>query len=120
MERRTTNGISTLNPVDVEIILSLAQRGQQHQRHHKRTRRFSYEIKVRPGEENEIIVTAGGYDDMVDMRVTVGDKVYDFSGNGDFSEYLIKYAAAAEQNAVRIRIDRISPNAPLIRSIKVR
>lgn len=81
---------------------------------------FSYEVKLRPGVENEIIINAGGYDDTVDMRVTVGDKVYNFSGNGDFNEYVIRYVAAADETKVRVRIDRISPNAPLVRSIKIK
>lgn len=80
---------------------------------------FSYEIKVRPGEENEIVITAGGYDDKVDMRVTVGETVYDFSGDGSFNDYSISYRAKGDECAVRIRIDRISPDAPLVKSIKV-
>ena len=80
---------------------------------------FSYEIKVRPGEENEIVITAGGYDDRVDMRVTVGETVYDFNGDGSFNDYRISYRANGDECAVRIRIDRISPDAPIVKSIKV-
>ena len=80
---------------------------------------FSYEIKVRPGEENEIVITAGGYDDRVDMRVTVGETVYDFNGDGSFNDYRISYRAKGDECAVRIRIDRISPDAPIVKSIKV-
>ncbi len=80
---------------------------------------FSYEVRVRPSSKNEIVIVAGGYDDKVDMRVTVGDKVYDFHNTADFNEYKLSYDACANEESVRIRIDRISPNAPLVRFIKV-
>ncbi len=80
---------------------------------------FSYEIKVKPGEANRIVIVAGGYDEKVDMRVTLGDKVFDFHEGTDFHEYCINYEASADETAVRIRIDRISPDAPLVRYIKV-
>ena len=80
---------------------------------------FSYEIKVRPEATSEIVIIAGGYDDKIDMRVTLGNKVYDFHGTADFNEYKLTYQAAAAEDRVRIKIDRISPNAPIVRCIKV-
>ena len=80
---------------------------------------FSYEIKVKPGESNRIVITAGGYDEKVDMRVTLGDKVFDFHESGNFHDYTVDYTAKSDESSVRIRIDRISPDAPLVRYIKV-
>ncbi len=80
---------------------------------------FSYEIKIHPGEENTIIINAGGYDDIVDMKVTIGEDTQIAHGDGNFSDYVFTYNAAENENTARIRIDRISPDAPLVRFIKV-
>ncbi len=80
---------------------------------------FSYEIKLHPGEENTIIVNAGGYDDIVDMKITIGDDTQTVHSDARFADYTFTYNAAEDENTVRIRIDRISPDAPLVRAIKV-
>ncbi len=80
---------------------------------------FSYEIKVHPGEENSIIVNAGGYDDALDMRVTIGGDSQTVHSGGELSDYSFIYNAADDESTVRIRIDRISSAAPLVRHIKV-
>ncbi len=80
---------------------------------------FSYELKVRPGEENTIIITAGGYDDAMDMKVTVGCDSQTVHSDGALSDYKFTYNAAEDEKSVRVRIDRISPDAPLVRAVKV-
>lgn len=80
---------------------------------------FSYEVAVRAGQDNDIIICAAGYDDKIDMRVIIGDESVDLHGNGDYNEYKLTYKAKPDESTVRVRIDRISPDAPLVRYIKV-
>jgi len=82
---------------------------------------FSYELSVREGKENEITVTVGGMRDGIDMKVTLGDEALEYRLDGsEKRELKLLYSAKAGEKSVRIRFDRISPNTPMIYTIKVK
>ena len=82
---------------------------------------FSYEIKVRPGCENKILLTLGGYNEEIDVKITVGEKVYEIHEvTRDKKVMTIPYHSGLAEEKVRIRFDRISVNTPFIYLIKVK
>ncbi len=80
---------------------------------------FSYEIQVKPNEENEIIIVAKGSDGHLDMRVEFdGEKTTVRQETEGKTQVKIKYFAKAQ--TARIRIDRISAYTPFIYEIRVK
>ena len=82
---------------------------------------FSYNLKVRPLEENTIIVTAKGWDsDMVDLSVTVGEEKTVFSQRSEEKVALtVKYRETLGNDTVTVRIDRTTENMPIVYTIEV-
>lgn len=80
---------------------------------------FSYEINVKPNEENEITVVAKGSDGRLDMGVEIEGERTVVSENADGKkEIAIRYFA--KEKIARIRIDRTSAYTPFVYEIKVK
>lgn len=81
---------------------------------------FSYEVAVKPGTENTIIMEAEGFDGEIDAQVTIGDEVHEIHTKTDgIQEFKFTHTAAADETAVRIRVDKLSVNTPCVSVIKV-
>ena len=80
---------------------------------------FSYELKVKKEAENLLVFEFGSLTDTMSVKITIGDKVYEineaFQGvkTFEFKEFF-------ENDAVRIRIDRINGNTPCLYTVKVK
>lgn len=80
---------------------------------------FSYEIRVKANEENEIVIVAKGSDGYLEMSVDIeGEKTILRKRTTKKEEMTIKYFA--KTSYVRVRIDRISSYTPFIYEIKVK
>ncbi len=81
---------------------------------------FSYEVAVKPGEENTFIIEAEGFNGEMDALVTIGTKEYEIHEKTEGKkEIRFTYAAAADEKAARIRVDKLSGNTPCVYAIKV-
>ena len=80
---------------------------------------FSYEIKVKPNEENEITIIAKGSNGKLDMSVEIDGDITRVSRNVE-EKTQVKIGYFAKSGVARIRIDRISANTPFIYEIKVK
>ncbi len=82
---------------------------------------FSYEIALKPGAENEIIVEWAAYNEDIDAVVTIGDSEFEIHEQApEKKEVIFKYTAGAGEDKVRIRFDRLSGNTPCVYTIKVK
>ena len=83
---------------------------------------FSYEVAVKPNEENTIIISAKGWDsDKVELSVTVGGEKNVFRTVSDKkTDFVIKYNEASGSDKVTVRIDRITENMPVVYTIVVK
>lgn len=80
---------------------------------------FSYLLKTKPNEENEITVVAKGSDGNLEMSVDIEGEKTVYCKRTDIKEEIkIKYFA--KNTTARIRIDRISSYTPFIYEIKVK
>jgi hypothetical protein len=80
---------------------------------------FSYLLKTKPNEENEITVVAKGGDGNLEMSVDIEGGKTVYRKRTDIKEEIkIKYFA--KNTTARIRIDRISSYTPFIYEIKVK
>lgn len=81
---------------------------------------FSYKLKVTPGKENIIKVTAESAKENLMMKVTIGENEYIINEKTDSKkDFTFSYNAQKEE-FVRIRFDKISANVPCIYKIEVR
>ncbi len=81
---------------------------------------FSYELKVKPLTEHEIHIVMGSVEEMLEVRVTIGEKEYEIREKVcGRKELIFPYAAGEGCNAVRIRFDKISGYTPCVFVIKV-
>ena len=80
---------------------------------------FSYEMAIVPDKKNKIVITADSATDKLDIKVTLGNDSCEIHKSGDMQELVFDYTAGAEESALRVRIDKISPDTPRIYSIKV-
>ena len=80
---------------------------------------FSYEIKVKPNEENEIIIVAKGSDGHLDMLVDIDGEKNIIRQECEGKEQ-VKLLFFAKSETVRIRIDRISAHTPFIYEIRIK
>ena len=81
---------------------------------------FSYEVKVKPLEENEIHVVMGSIGEMLEVRVTIGEKEYEIRENACGRKALVlHYMPDKGCSFVRIRFDKISGYTPCVFEIKV-
>ncbi len=81
---------------------------------------FSYEIAVRPGEENRISVKLGSFTATLDVKVTIGDDVHEIHEPISGKREIEFTYASRRDKAVRIKFDKISGNTPIIFNIKVK
>lgn len=80
---------------------------------------FSYLLKTKPNEENEITVVAKGSNGNLEMSVDIEGEKTVYCKRTDIKEEIkIKYFA--KNTTARIRIDRISSYTPFIYEIKVK
>ena len=80
---------------------------------------FSYEINVKPGVDNEIVIVAKGSDGKLDMSVEINGDTKRISRKVE-GKTQVKIGYFAKSEVARIRIDRISANTPFIYEIKVK
>lgn len=81
---------------------------------------FSYEVKVKPLEENEIHIRMGSIGEMLEVRVTIGEKEYEIREKVcGCKDLTFVYTPNEECNSVRIRFDKISGYTPCVFLIKV-
>ena len=79
---------------------------------------FSYELKVKPNEENKIKVLLGTMDESIDIKINIDGTEHTIREKADGSkEYEIPYFATDDK--VRIRFDRFTANTPCVYTIKV-
>jgi len=81
---------------------------------------FSYIIKVMPKEKNTIKILVGNPDGKIDVKITVGTQDFEFHEKVKGKKELeITYVPEKDEDSVKIRFDKISPNTPCIYTIKV-
>ena len=81
---------------------------------------FSYELKVRAGQENTVKVYVGSETEQIDLQIALGDKTTVVNQKADgISVIELKYTAKENENEVRIRFDRMSGYTPCVYSIEV-
>lgn len=80
---------------------------------------FSYELKIKPNQENVIKILVGSHTDRLDMKVIIGEQEKSVKEQiiGK-KELTFHYSARDTQETVRIRIEKISGNMPYIYTIK--
>ncbi len=81
---------------------------------------FSYELRVKPGVENQIKLLLGSHlCKDIDIRITLDGKEYTVSEktDGKTLEYVIPYTPNTD--TVRIRFDRFTSNTPCVHTIRV-
>ncbi len=81
---------------------------------------FSYEINVKPNAQNIIEIELGTLGEKIEFKATVEDKEYKFSDEVKAKTYAVIYNENKGKDSVRIRIDRLSGNTPLIYSVVVK
>lgn len=82
---------------------------------------FCYEVKVRPGCINPIVVTMDNPEKILDVKITVGHKEWVITEEKITERYKAKilYEADSKQQSVKIRIDKISKYTPCVYAIEV-
>lgn len=81
---------------------------------------FSCEVKVKPLEVNEIHVVMGSTGEMLEVRVTIGEKEYEIRENVcGRKELVFHYMPDEGCSSVRVRFDKISGYTPCVFEIKV-
>ena len=81
---------------------------------------FSYLVKIVPNYKNTIRISAGSTGTSTDVKITVGNNEFKFYGEpSKNAEFIINYVSNENENYVRIRFDRISPNTPHIYTIEI-
>ena len=81
---------------------------------------FSYELKLRPSVENTVEVVLGSYTDTLDVKVTLGEEVFEISEKVIGKKAFTFKIPAKDEGNVRIRFDKISGNTPKIYTVKVK
>ena len=80
---------------------------------------FSYELKVKPGVMNTLVVAANGSEGHIDFDLTVGaDKHEVRSLAAEKTEFTFHFHPGNEAT-IRVRIDRVTSYTPFIYEIKV-
>jgi len=81
---------------------------------------FSYDLAVRPGCENTVLIKLGSYTDKLDVKITIGNEVTELhEAIEGKKEFTFSYKAGKERT-VRIRFDKISGNTPIVYTVKVK
>lgn len=80
---------------------------------------FSYEVKVKPNAANTLVITAAGSEEHIDFDVAIGTESHQVRDTATGrKEYAFTFQAGS-QDAVRVRIDRVSGYTPFIYELKV-
>jgi len=80
---------------------------------------FSYELKVKPGVLNTLIVTANGSEGHIDFDLTIGECTHEVRTlSPEKTEFAFTFHPG-EAESIRVRIDRITGHTPFIYEIKV-
>ena len=79
---------------------------------------FSYQLRVRPGQENRITVSLSGAAGGVDVRITLGQQEYEFREAGNHRREIV-LTCVPEEAVLRIRFDKISGNTPCVHTVRV-
>lgn len=80
---------------------------------------FSYELKVKKNENNDVVLSLGSSTDKLSVSITIGNNKYEIKEQIDcVKDYTFKYFA--DNDCVRIRIDRIDANTPYLYTIRVK
>lgn len=81
---------------------------------------FSYEVRVKPRQENRIKILLGSVDNQLDVKITIGQKEYILrEAVEDKKELEFIYGAETGDRTVRIRFDKISGHTPCVYTVKV-
>lgn len=80
---------------------------------------FSYEVKTIKGKDNQIALTFKSATDTLSVQITIGDQVYTVKEKLD-GEKTYTFTHKANADSVRIRIDRIDANTPLLYTVTVK
>ena len=81
---------------------------------------FSYQLNIKKNAENVIVFTFGSATDTLCVQLTVGDEVYAIKEKiAGKKDYEIIYRDNG-QGKVRVRVDRVDENTPLLFTIKVK
>jgi len=81
---------------------------------------FSYELALKPDAVNKIEIEASNPDGVLSFTVHFGNAEYTVCKEASGAQvFAFDYTAKAEENKVRIRIDRNWANVPYIHTIKV-
>ena len=82
---------------------------------------FSYELKVKPNQVNEISVFAKGSDGKLNYSIDLdGEKTLVNKEGDELTETLVRFTENKGNTTVRIRIDRTTGYTPYIYQIKVK
>lgn len=79
---------------------------------------FSYELRVRPSQENRITVALSSAGEALDVKITLGDREYEIRQPGGHLREL-PLVCTPENDRIRIRFDKISGNTPCVHTICV-
>lgn len=81
---------------------------------------FSYLLNLKKSEENEIVFTFGSSTDVLNVEITIGDEKWfikeNIVGKKDYS-FKVKDDGTGK---IRVRIDRVDANTPILYTIKVK
>lgn len=81
---------------------------------------FSYELRVKSGTKNCISVWMESLDEILQVRVTMGEKEHVLcEESGRKKKYFFCYDAAENEETVRIRFDKVSAHIPCVFMITV-
>lgn len=81
---------------------------------------FSYQLNLKKNSENVIVFTFGSATETLCVQLTVGDEVYAIKEKiAGKKDYEIIYRDNG-QGKVRVRVDRVDENTPLLFTIKVK
>lgn len=81
---------------------------------------FSYNLKVKPHQENVLIFNFGSLTDTLSVTITIDGKVYKTDEKINKEKDVVIPYVAGDNDRVRVRIDRINANTPCLFTIKVK
>ena len=80
---------------------------------------FSYELMVRPGVPNTLVVAANGSDGHIDFDLTIGDVKHEVrAASPEKAEFTFSFNPGSAET-IRVRVDRVTGYTPFIYEIRV-
>ena len=80
---------------------------------------FSYELKVKSGVMNTLVVAANGSDGHIDFDLTIGDQKHEVRSLSSEKTEFTFHVQPGNEETIRVRIDRVTVYTPFIYEIKV-